>query len=104
MKTNAFTLADAFAVQTEHLADLQQKLNPACFHALLKHVQADNAKLLAQKKPDPYDVYRGCQLYEFVANWRPVFPSHVAEAMYAIGEDTMRRQGATLGTCKSTSA
>lgn len=34
--------------------------------------------------------YQGCDS-------RPVFSSHVAEAMYAIGEEAMRRAGARLG-------
>jgi hypothetical protein len=79
MRTTPFTLADAFAIQQEHLARWKRRLNPECFDALASHLRHANQRILdrdaAGEVVDPYDVPRGNDLDQFVHNW----PSDTSE-------------------------
>lgn len=83
MSNKPFTLADAFEVQREQLAEWRGKLNPACYDALEKHVQVRNAELNTRSDASPYDVYRGTDLQCFVSNWQPK-PLPLARHLFTI--------------------
>jgi hypothetical protein len=51
--------------QQEHLADWERKLKPHVFAALKKWAESTNSSAVSG-----YDIRRGDQLYEFVANYR----------------------------------
>lgn len=61
-----FTLADAFNIQSEQLAEWETKLNFSCYVALL-----DKAEEANKNVTDPYHVFRGTDMSNFIANWKP---------------------------------
>lgn len=64
-----FTVAKAIEMQREHLAQWKPRLSADCYNALFFEAQMHNATLPADATG--YDVFRGQQITEFVANWKP---------------------------------
>jgi hypothetical protein len=61
------TIKEAIEIQTQHLNDWETKLKPEVFEALREFAIKDN-----DKKTNGYDICRGTDLDNFIANYKPV--------------------------------
>jgi len=67
--TKPFTVQDGLEVQIQDMKNWQVRLTDQCFSALQAEQARRNGRLSADA--NGYDVWRGCQLTEFITNWRP---------------------------------
>lgn len=58
-----FTLAEAFKIQANQIAEWKLVLKPSVHKALLQHAREHNESVI-----NPYDVFRGVQIAEWVNN------------------------------------
>lgn len=56
-------------IQRLQLADWKLRLNTACYEALVAQAQLRNE--LLEDDASGYDVWRGCNMDEFIMNWTP---------------------------------
>ena len=68
MKKRPFTVEEGLKVQAKDLARWKTRLNDECYAALAKRVDHENRR---RRHKSGYDVFRGNDLSEFVASWRP---------------------------------
>lgn len=71
MEDHKFTMADAYNVQLCQLANWKTKLNDECYTALAMKCAEEVTKRSEAGDNDPYNVYRGSSMDNFVANWKP---------------------------------
>lgn len=69
MQSKQLTLEEAFEIQKEHIEQWKPRLSYECYNDLMKKVELENS--LVTKDTSPYDVFRGCNLSNFIENWKP---------------------------------
>ena len=68
-QNETFTLNKALNIQDKDLETWRPKLSEACFEALSEKCKLENLQL--RPTSDPYSVFRGSRMCDFIANWKP---------------------------------
>ena len=66
-----FTVATATKIQQDQLRDWAPKLSGPCLLALQREVKKRNKAIHAKRDATGFDVFRGTDLHDFIANWKP---------------------------------
>ena len=66
MESNPLTMERAIEIQLQQLEEWRSKLNEECYFDL-----KEKANLSNQLVTSPYGVFRGSDMSNFIANWKP---------------------------------
>lgn len=61
------TMDQALEIQSSQLAEWMPKLSAPCYVSLVRKIDLSNFA----GYPEPYEVFRGTDMDNFIANWKP---------------------------------
>lgn len=70
-KSRTFTVATAIEIQQDQLRDWVPRLSGPCLLALQREIKRRNKAIHAKRGATGFDVFRGTDLHDFIANWKP---------------------------------